>query len=194
MTAHSWPAPARALTDDWTGALRELVTAADLAARDLSHPNQICAREEQVQMHDAQIGRMVRMHMAAAGLGNKQLAGLCDVDVKTIQRLLKGNFSQRTLYKVKPILGLKLDGESESDYVAAATYGAYSKAQYADYLGSYLCCRRSFSSRENIAVSHLTIDWPKERKSLCFRIRRILDTSLASGIDTLVSTEKARSS
>ncbi|MEL7544527.1 MAG: helix-turn-helix transcriptional regulator [Pseudomonadota bacterium] len=124
---------------------------------------------------DDELGR-IRDDMDRLGWSQRDLADKALVGESTIFRLLKGQYSTKTLRKVQRALGIDAtDATALAAAFARIEYGGYSRELYAYYEQEYVCLRPSFAvdgdASDNVTVYPLSIYWDGERGALMFRDR-----------------------
>jgi hypothetical protein len=133
-------------------------------------------------MPNVETARVIKEHLAAAAMSRKELATRCKVSDKTIQRLLKGDFSEVTLLRIMAALNMRCDraqDDTATGLLASAAHGSYAKLHYYCYVGDYLCYQRCQFDTDLILVTHMAISWENERSCLAFRETRLAGTVLA---------------
>lgn len=123
-------------------------------------------------MPDVDTARVIKEHLAAAAMSRKELATRCKVSDKTIQRVLKGDFSEITLLRIKAALNMRCDRHQENPttaHSAPVTRASHEQIHYQYHVGDYLCYQRYPFDTDLILVSHIAISWQDDRSCLVFR-------------------------
>lgn len=112
----------------------------------------------------------IRDDMDRLGWSQRDLADKALVGESTIFRLLKGEYSTKTLRKVERALGIDpTDATALAATFARIEYGGYSRELYSYYEQDYVCVRQSFADVERIMVYPLSIAWDEDTGALVFR-------------------------
>jgi len=118
---------------------------------------------------DAAIER-IRADLDRLGWSQRDLADKALVGESTVFRLLKGEFSTKTLRKIERALGINpTDAGALAQTFARIEYGGYSRELYAYYEQDYVCVRPSFTDPERITVYPMSISWDEDTGGLVFK-------------------------
>lgn len=114
--------------------------------------------------------RRVRDELDRRGWSQRTLSDRTVLGESTIFRLLKGDYSRKTLRKVEEALGLgPADGAARPAVaVADIRYGGYLRELLGYYEGEYRCLRASFADRDRIILYPFRIAWSDEECALLF--------------------------
>jgi hypothetical protein len=138
-----------------------------------------------IAMPDVDTARVIKEHLAAVAMTRKELATRCKVSDKTIQRVLKGDFSEVTLLRIKAALNMRCERPQEDNtttgHLASVVHGSYMKLHHQRYVGDYLCYQRCPFDPGLILVSHLAISWSDEQSCLTFHETCLAGTVCARG-------------
>ncbi|MGI9404834.1 MAG: helix-turn-helix domain-containing protein [Hyphomicrobiaceae bacterium] len=113
----------------------------------------------------------IRVDLDRRGWSQRDLADKALVGESTVFRLLKGDFTTKTLRKIERALELDIDDTvalSPTTF-ALIEYGGYSRELYAYYEQDYVCVRQSFADPDHLMVYPMTIEWCEETGALTFR-------------------------
>ena len=100
----------------------------------------------------------VRVDLDRRGWSQRDLADKALVGESTIFRLLKGEYSTKTLRKVERALGIDpTDATALAATFARIEYGGYSRELYAYYEQDYVCVRQSFAEPDCLTVYTLSL-------------------------------------
>ncbi|MEL6421524.1 MAG: helix-turn-helix transcriptional regulator [Pseudomonadota bacterium] len=111
----------------------------------------------------------IRADMDRRGWSQRDLADKALVGESTVFRLLKGEFTTKTLRKVERALGIDVtDATALAHAFARIEYGGYARELYAYYERDYVCVRPSFTDPAKVTVYPLKIMWDGERGALVF--------------------------
>lgn len=109
------------------------------------------------------------MSLDQSGWSQRDLADRAMVGESTVFRLLKGDFSTKTLRKIERALDLEpVEREARTATFAKIEYGGYSRELYAYYERDYVCVRQSFADPQCIMVYPLAISWCTDTCALVF--------------------------
>lgn len=118
---------------------------------------------------DEAIAAKIRDELDRRGWSQRQLADKAMLGEATVFRLLKGDFSRKSLLKVQEVLGRSFDNaQSEPVRVADLAYGAYARDLYDYYEGDYICLRAAFADPDKLVVYEMEIFWCNETRALVF--------------------------
>lgn len=118
---------------------------------------------------DAAIER-IRDDLDRLGWSQRDLADKALVGESTIFRLLKGEYSTKTLRKVERALGIDpTDVTALAATFARIEYGGYSRELYSYYEQNYICVRQSFADSDRLTVYPMSISWDEDTGALVFR-------------------------
>ncbi|MBI1386491.1 MAG: hypothetical protein GC150_16405 [Rhizobiales bacterium] len=123
----------------------------------------------------------IRGEMERRGWSQRLLADRSLVGESTIFRLLRGQYSRKTLVKVEAVLGLEgpaSPGPAQppgaaatvagAGGVAATSLGGYSRAIFSHYEGEYRCVRPTFTGTPEVMVYPFSIAWDEGEPGLVF--------------------------
>ncbi len=120
---------------------------------------------------DAAVER-IRTDLDRLGWSQRDLADKAFLGESTVFRLLKGEFTNKTLRKVERALGMDpTDARALAATFARIEYGGYSRELYAYYVQDYVCVRPSFADADCVTVYPLSIAWCEDTGALVFRDR-----------------------
>lgn len=112
----------------------------------------------------------IREDLDRLGWSQRDLADKALVGESTIFRLLKGEYSTKTLRKVERALGIDpTDVTALAATFARIEYGGYSRELYSYYEQDYVCVRQSFADSDRLTVYPMSISWDEDTGALVFR-------------------------
>lgn len=114
--------------------------------------------------------RQIRDELDRRAWSQRRLADKALLGEATVFRLLKGDYSNKTLRKVERALDITLDDGTGDDLVVAdIEVGGYAKQLYEYYEGDYLCVKPAFKDDEQYYTYQMTIAWSDEKHCLVFQ-------------------------
>lgn len=112
----------------------------------------------------------IRDDLDRRGWSQRDLADRAKVGESTIFRLLKGEYTTKTLRKVERALGIDpTDATALAATFARIEYGGYSRELYSYYERDYVCVRSSFTDAACVTVYPMRISWDEDTGALVFR-------------------------
>jgi hypothetical protein len=105
------------------------------------------------------IGEAVKEHLAREGLSREAYCIRYHIPKGTLDKLVTGIFSAKTLAKLERHTGRSFRGVSPTLDRAADDLGAYLHADYRSYEGQYTMIRPSFDSADSLSLFPVRIDW-----------------------------------
>jgi hypothetical protein len=118
----------------------------------------------------------IRTYMARERISRDEFARRAKLGKSTIDKLVTGLFSERTILQIEARLNIRLratgGGEGAS---AAAEFGAYTREEGSYFLGEYTFARPSFHEEGVIQVFHMEIVWGSNPSVLQLRERERTD-------------------
>ncbi len=120
-----------------------------------------------------QIAEEIRLELEKRGWSQRRLADKAMLGEATIFRLMKGDYSRKTLLKIEKILELDLTHTSKAALPSGAIVstiqnGGYLRELYDYYAGDYICVRPAFVNDTHYTVYQMRIEWSDEEASLVF--------------------------
>ena len=114
--------------------------------------------------------KRIRDELDRRAWSQRRLADKALLGEATVFRLLKGDYSTKTLRKVERALDLQLDDPPGGDVtVADMSVGGYVKQLYEYYCGEYLCVKPAFKDRGLYYTYRMDINWSDEKNCLIFQ-------------------------
>jgi transcriptional regulator with XRE-family HTH domain len=111
----------------------------------------------------------IRDELDRRGWSQRTLSDRTVLGESTIFRLLKGDYSRKTLRKVEEALGIAASGPGPAPIaIADIRYGGYLRALYGYYEGEYRLLRPAFADPSRIALYPFRIVWCDESRALAF--------------------------
>lgn len=117
------------------------------------------------------IAEALNAHLARKRLSSHDVAARAGVDRKTVDRLRSGRAVRlQTLQWIEQALDQPLGAwqrEGEAG-IAPARLGGYRRDAVAEFVGEYLCYRRSFDRGDTLVASHVSVSWDPDTPGLRF--------------------------
>ncbi len=113
--------------------------------------------------------QQIRDELDRRAWSQRRLADKALLGEATVFRLLKGDYSNKTLRKVERALGITLkDDTSHGVEVADIQVGGYAKQLYDYYEGDYICVKPAFKDETQYYTYQMTITWSDDKHCLVF--------------------------
>ncbi|MCB1422006.1 MAG: hypothetical protein KDJ69_05980 [Nitratireductor sp.] len=131
------------------------------------------SEDQKIQVASNLRGVLARQRLTQEGLqGLTEEKNPPGLSIATIQRAVRGEFSEKTIRILEATLEENLlDQVMLKQAVSDSRWGGYAYAAVERYIGDYLCCRRSFGNRDTVYIYHLSIDWDQENACLKYSDR-----------------------
>ena len=100
------------------------------------------------------IGREIKNFLAVHGIDRQSFADKCGIGKSTVDKLVTGIFSERTILKVVEKSSFKLKTNYASKHL-----GAYSRENWIGYLRDYLMLHPALAGGGNIVAKLVSITW-----------------------------------
>ena len=113
----------------------------------------------------------IRAAMDQRGWSQRTLAEKTLLGESTVFRLLRGEYTAKTLRKVEHALGLEAERQPVAPLIADLRYGAYVRQLFSYYEGSYCCIRPGFTDLSKLVVYPIDISWSDKEQALIFADR-----------------------
>ncbi len=127
------------------------------------------------EQSDLDIAQQIRLALEIKGWSQRKLADKAMLGEATIFRLMKGDFSRKTLLKIEKLLSLDLTHTQQSPapanngvVVASVQNGGYLRELYDYYQGDYICVRPVFINDSHYMAYQMRIEWSDAESSLVF--------------------------
>ena len=101
----------------------------------------------------------IRTYMARERISRDEFARRARLGKSTIDKLVTGLFSERTILQIEARLDIRLRGSASDDAGAPAELGAYTREEGSYFLGEYTFVRPSFHEEGVIQAFHMEIVW-----------------------------------
>ena len=127
-------------------------------------------RPPERQMDEAdrkRIGQAVKEHIAREGLSREEFAFRTKIPKATIDKLVIGIFSEKTLARLERAVGRAFQRAGSSLARAADSLGGYLHADYRHLEGRYLMVRPAFDGEQSICLFPMEIKWDDSSPGLC---------------------------
>lgn len=108
----------------------------------------------------------VRAYIAKERISREEFASRTKLGKSTVDKLVVGIFSEKTVLQVESQLGTSLRSSTEGTEVAIAEVGKYTYEETKKYLGEYVFARPSFRGEDTIYAFHMGIEWDRNAKVL----------------------------
>ena len=99
----------------------------------------------------------IRTYMARERISRDEFAQRAKLGKSTIDKLVTGLFSERTILQIEARLNIRLRGSEAAS--APAELGAYTREEGSYFLGEYTFARPSFQEEGVIQAFHMEIIW-----------------------------------
>jgi hypothetical protein len=118
----------------------------------------------------------IRTYMARERISRDEFARRAKLGKSTIDKLVTGLFSERTILHIEARLNIRLRAtEDREGAIAPAEFGAYTREEGSYFLGEYTFARPSFHEEGVIQVFHMEILWGSNPSVLQLRERARTD-------------------
>lgn len=108
----------------------------------------------------------VRAYMAKERISREEFATRTKLGKSTVDKLVVGIFSEKTVLQVEAQLGTSLRSSGDGANFAAEEVGKYTYEDVKKYLGDYVFARPSFRDESVIHAFHMGIEWDRNAKAL----------------------------
>jgi hypothetical protein len=115
----------------------------------------------------------VRTYMARERISRDEFAQRTKLGKSTIDKLVTGLFSERTILQIEARLNIRLRGGEGAS--APAEFGGYTREEGSYFLGEYIFVRPSFHEDGVIQAFHMEIVWASSPSVLELRERERMD-------------------
>jgi hypothetical protein len=112
------------------------------------------------------IVQAVRAYIAKERISREEFASRTRLGKSTVDKLVVGIFSEKTVLQVESQLGTSLRSSTEGTEVAAEEVGKYTYEDTKKYIGEYVFARPSFRGEDTIYAFHMGIEWDRNAKVL----------------------------
>jgi hypothetical protein len=108
----------------------------------------------------------VRAYMAKERISREEFASRTKLGKSTVDKLVVGIFSEKTVLQVEAQLGTSLRSSGVGADFAAEEVGKYMYEDVKKYLGDYVFARPSFRDESVIHAFYMGIEWDRNAKAL----------------------------
>ncbi|MDX2203165.1 MAG: hypothetical protein NW223_10470 [Hyphomicrobiaceae bacterium] len=115
------------------------------------------------------ITQTIRSYLARERISREEFAQRAKIGKSTVDKLVTGMFSEKTVLQIDQQLGLGLLSTLPLVELAPEEFGRYSREETTPYIGHYVLARPSFSERGVIQAFHMEIAWQKETRTLVIK-------------------------
>jgi hypothetical protein len=115
------------------------------------------------------IVQAIRTYIARERISRDEFAKRTKLGKSTVDKLVVGMFSQKTILQIESLLKITLINAAASGETAARELGGYSRADTVNYPGEYVFARPSFHDTSLIQAFHMQIVWDREAGGLQVR-------------------------
>ena len=113
------------------------------------------------------IVQAIRAYIARERISREEFALRTRLGKSTVDKLVVGIFSEKTILQVEAQAKIALlGGATSAPEAAAAELGAYTKEETKNYIGEYVFVRPSFREDGTIHAFHMEIVWDSEAQGL----------------------------
>ena len=114
------------------------------------------------------IVQAIRAHIARERISRDEFARRAKLGKSTVDKLVVGIFSEKTILQVEAQLGIKLlEGAAAGvDVFAAEEFGKYAREDTKNYIGNFIFARPSFYEDGLIHAFHMEIEWDRDASHL----------------------------
>jgi hypothetical protein len=112
------------------------------------------------------VGQAIKEHIAREGLSREEFCFRFRIAKGTLDKMVTGLFSDKTLVKFERNVGRSFRDGASSFERAAPELGGYLHADYRDYEGYYTLARPAFHDATRISLFPVRIDWKDSRPGL----------------------------
>jgi hypothetical protein len=113
------------------------------------------------------IGEAVKHHIAREGMSREQFSFHTKIPKATIDKLVIGIFSEKTLARLERAVGRAFRTTGSSLARAADNLGGYLHADYRHLEGRYLMVRPAFDDAKSIYLFPMELKWDDSSPGLC---------------------------
>lgn len=110
----------------------------------------------------------VRSYIAKERISREEFASRAKLGKSTVDKLVVGIFSDKTILQIESQLGLVLRGSVQPEF-ANEEFGKYTREDTRTYPGEYVFARPSFQEPGVIHAFHMSIGWDPMEKALVVR-------------------------
>lgn len=114
----------------------------------------------------ARIIRAIRTYIARERISRAEFALRARLGKSTVDKLVVGIFSEKTILQVEAQLNLGLRRSDEGVEFAREEFGRYTRDDTRNYVGEYVFARPSFQDSSIIYAFRMEIMWDREEKVL----------------------------
>jgi hypothetical protein len=111
----------------------------------------------------------VRAYIAKERISREEFALRARLGKSTVDKLVVGIFSEKTILQLEAQLGLSLRGGPQPVEFAKEEFGKYTREDTKTYPGEYVFARPSFQAHDIIQAFHMSISWDPLEKVLVVR-------------------------
>lgn len=108
----------------------------------------------------------VRAYMAKERISREEFAARTKLGKSTVDKLVVGLFSEKTVLQVEAQLGTSLLSSGGGAEFAAEAVGKYTLEDTKKYIGDYVFARPSFRDENVIHAFHMGVEWDRNAKAL----------------------------
>lgn len=114
----------------------------------------------------ARIVEAIRRYIARERISRAEFAERTRLGKSTVDKLLTGMFSERTILHIEARLNISLRGLHDGAEFAPEEFGRYTREDTKNYVGEYVFARPSFRDRGPIHAFRMEIVWDGQEKVL----------------------------
>jgi hypothetical protein len=117
------------------------------------------------------ITQAVRTYIAKQRISREEFAQRAKIGKSTVDKLVVGIFSEKTILQIESQLNIELRCESGGAEAAAAEFGKYTREETKRYPGHYIFARPSFQGDAIIHAFHMEVEWDRAVRALVIKER-----------------------
>ena len=115
------------------------------------------------------IVQAIRSYLARERISRGEFAQRTKLGKSTVDKLVVGLFSEKTVLQIESQLKISLLGVSPQSEIAAEELGRYTREETQNYVGDYVFARPSFHEDGLIHAFHMQVAWDRDASALLVR-------------------------
>ena len=113
----------------------------------------------------------IRTYIAKERISREEFAARAKLGKSTVDKLVVGIFSEKTILQIESQLNLDLRQSGEAAQFADEQFGKYTREDTKTYVGEYVFARPSFRDDGVIHAFHMAIEWDSTARVLLVKER-----------------------
>jgi hypothetical protein len=113
----------------------------------------------------------IRTYIAKERISREEFAARAKLGKSTVDKLVVGIFSEKTILQIESQLNLNLRQAGEAAQFADEEFGKYTREDTKSYVGEYVFARPSFRDESLIHAFHMAIEWDNAARVLLVKER-----------------------